>query len=67
MQNKWSAFLDQNYDVPEVKFALKSVKILTETKKRFLKHLSFETEPAEYRKALSAYNLDIQLEEEKNG
>ena len=67
MQNKWSAFLDQNYDVPEVQFALKSVKILTETKKRFLKHLSFETEPAEYRKVLSAYNLDIQLEEEKNG
>ena len=67
MQNKWSAFLDQNYDVPEVKFALKSVKILTETKKRFLKHLSFETEPAEYRKALSAYNLDIPLEEEKSG
>ena len=67
MKNKWSAFLDQNYDVPEVKFALKSVKILTETKKRFLKHLSFETEPAEYRKVLSAYNLDIQLEEEKNG
>jgi len=42
MQNKWSSFLDQNYDVPEVQFALKSVKILTGTKKRFLKHLSFE-------------------------
>ena len=59
MQNKWSAFLDQNYDVPEVKFALKSVKILTGTKKRFLKHLSFETEPSDNRKVLSAYNLDI--------
>ena len=67
MKNKWSAFLDQNYDVPEVQFALKSVKILTETKKRFLNHLSFGTEPAEYWKVLSAYNLDIQLEEEKNG
>ena len=67
MQNKWSAFLDQNYDVPEVQFALKSVKILTRTKKKFLKHLSFETEPTEYRKALSTYNLNIQLEEEKNG
>jgi hypothetical protein len=67
MKNKWSAFLDQNYDVPEVQFALKSVKILTGTKKSFLKHLSFETEPAEYGKALSAYKLDIQLEEEKNG
>ena len=67
MQNKWSAFLDQNYDVPEVQSAMKSVKILTGTKKRFLKHLSFETEPTEYRKALSAYNLNIQLEEEKNG
>ena len=67
MKNKWSAFIDQNYDVPEVKFALKSVKILTRTKKRFLKHLSFGTEPSEYGKTLSAYNLDIQLEVEKNG
>ena len=67
MKYKWSAFLDQNYDVPEVQFALKSVKILTATKKRILKHLTFETEPAEYGKALSAYKLDIQLEEEKNG
>jgi len=67
MKNKWSAFLDQNYDVPEVKFALKSVKILTETKKRFLKHLSFGAEPAEYGKALSAYSIDIPLEEEKSG
>ena len=67
MQNKWSAFLDQNYDVPEVQFALKSVKILTESKKRFLKHLPFCTVPALFVKALSAYNLDIQLEEEKNG
>jgi hypothetical protein len=67
MKNKWSAFIDQNYDVPEVKFALKSVKILTGTKKRFLKNLSFGTEPSEYGKTLSAYNLDIQLEVEKNG
>ena len=67
MQNKWSAFLDQNYDVPEVKFALKSVKILTETKKRFLKQLSFGAEPAEYEKALSAYSLDIPLEGEESG
>ena len=67
MQNKWSAFLDQNYDDPEVQFALKSVKILTRTKKRFLKHISFGAEPSEYGKVLSAYNLDIQLEEDKNG
>ena len=67
MKNKWSAFIDQNYDVPEVKFALKSVKILTGTKKRFLKHLSFGTEPSEFGKTLSAYTLDIQLEVEKNG
>ena len=67
MQNKWSAFLDQNYDDPEVQFALKSVKTLSGTKKRFLKHISFGAEPGEYGKVLSAYNLDIQLEEEKNG
>jgi len=46
---------------------LKSVKIFTGTKKRFLKHLSFGAEPAEYGKALSAYSLDIPLEEEKSG
>ena len=67
MQNKWSAYLDRKTDVPEVQQALKSAKSLTDTKKKFLKHLSFGTEPAEYEKALSAYNLDIQLEEEKNG
>jgi len=63
MKNKWSAFLDQNYGVPEVQFALKSVKILTGTKKRFLKQLSFGAEPSEYGKALSAYNSDKQQEE----
>ena len=67
MQNKWSTFLEQNYEAPEVQFAMKSVKILTETKKRFLKHLSFGAEPAEYGKALSAYSIDIPLEEEKSG
>jgi len=67
MKNKWSAFLDQNYDVPEVQFALKSVKILTGTKKRFLKYLSFGAEPSEFGKALSTYNSDKQQEEEKNG
>ena len=63
MQNKWSAFLDRNHDVPEVQHALKSAKSLTDTKEKFLKQLSFEAEPAEYGKALSAYNLDKQQEE----
>ena len=58
MQNKWSAFLDQNHDVPEVKLALKSAKSLNDSKKKFLKQLSFEDEPAEFGKALSDYNLE---------
>ena len=63
MGNKWSAFLDRNHNVPEVKLALKSTKILNDTKKKFLKQLSFEAEPADYGKTLSAYNLDKQQEE----
>ena len=58
MQKKWSAFLDRSHDVPEVKLALKSAKSLNESKKKFLKRLLFESEPAEYGKALSAYYLD---------
>ena len=58
MQNKWSAFLDRERDVPEVQHAVKSVKSLTDTKKKFLNQLSFEAEPAEFRKALSDYNLE---------
>ena len=67
MQNKWSAFLDQNYDVPEVQFALKSVKNLTDTKEKFLKQLSFEAEPAEFGKVLSDYNLKTMQAKERNG
>ena len=58
MQNKWSAYLDRNNDFPEVQQALKSAKRLTDTKKKFLKQLSFEDEPAEFGKALSDYNLE---------
>tara|TARA_B100001013_G_scaffold166609_1_gene99852 strand:- start:339 stop:518 length:180 start_codon:yes stop_codon:yes gene_type:complete len=58
MQNKWSAYLDRNNDFPEVQQALKSAKSLTDTKKKFLKQLSFEDEPAEFGKALSDYNLE---------
>ena len=67
MQNKWSAFLDRNYDVPEVKHALKSVKSLTDTKEKFLKQLSFEAEPAEFGKVLSDYNSKTLQAKERNG
>ena len=67
MQNKWSAFLDRKRDVPEVQHALRSVKSLTDTKKKFLKQLSFEDEPAEFGKVLSDYNLETQQAKEKNG
>ena len=58
MQNKRSYFLDRNYDVQEVKLGLKFVKNLNYTKQKFLKQLSFDAEPADFEKALSAYNLD---------
>ena len=67
MQNKWSAFLDRKTDVPEVQHALKSAKSLTNTKRKFLKQLSFEAEPAEFGKALSDYNLKTLQAKEKNG
>ena len=58
MQNKWSDYLDRNNDFPEVQQALKSTKSLTDTKKKFLKQLSFEDKPAEFGKDLSDYNLE---------
>ena len=67
MQNKWSAFLDRNHDVPEVQHALKSAKSLIDTKEKFLKQLSFEAEPAEFGKVLSDYHLKTLQAKEKNG
>jgi len=64
MRHKYSAFLERNAEVPEVKSALHSIKILTESKFFFLKRLSFETEPAGFAKVLNAKN-DIQHAKEK--
>ena len=54
MQHKYSAFLERNTDLPEVQSALKSVKSLTKSKDIFLKRLSFEAEPPNFAKFLSA-------------
>ena len=54
MQHKYSAFLERNADVSEVQSALKSVKSLTKSKDIFLKRLSFEAEPPNFAKFLSA-------------
>ena len=64
MLQKCSAFLERNTEVPEVKSALHSIKILTESKIFFLKRLSFETEPAGFAKVLNAKN-DIQHAKEE--
>ena len=64
MRHKYSAFLERNTEVPEVKSALHSIKILTESKDFLLKRLSFETEPAGFAKVLNAKN-DIQHAKEK--
>ena len=64
MRHKYSAFLERNTEVPEVKSALHAIKILTESKIFFLKRLSFETEPAGFAKVLNAKN-DIQHAKEK--
>ena len=67
MLHKCSAFLERNAEIPEVQSALHSIKILTESKKFFLKRLSFETEPAGFSKVLNAKN-DIQhVREELHG
>jgi len=67
MRHKWSAFFERNADVPEVESALKSAKILTETKTVFLHRLSFEAEPADFEKVLADWNLTKLNPEERNG
>ena len=67
MRNKCSAFIERNTEVPEVKSALHSIKILTESKFFFLKRLSFETEPAGFAKVLNAKNGIQPAKEELHG
>ena len=68
MQHNCSAFLERNADVPEVQSALISVKFLTESKNTFLKRLSFEAEPADFAKFLSASKFNKrQSKEEQHG
>ncbi|MDP6318902.1 MAG: hypothetical protein QF711_00060 [SAR324 cluster bacterium] len=67
MRHKCSAFLERNTEVPEVKSALHSIKILTESKNFFLKRLSFETEPAGFAKVLNAKNGIQPVKEELHG
>ena len=68
MQHNCSAFLERNADVPEVQSALISVKFLTESKNTFLKRLSFEAEPADFAKFLSAAKFNKrQSKEEQHG
>ena len=68
MQHNCSAFLEHNADVPEVQSALKSVKSLTKSKDIFLKRLSFESEPADFAKFLSAGKFNKrQSKEEQHG
>ena len=51
-------YLIGNTTFREVKHVLKSANILADTKKKFLRQLTFEAEPAEFGKALSDYNLE---------
>ena len=67
MRHKCSAFLERNTEVPEVKSALHSIKILTESNNFFLKRLSFETEPAGFAKVLNAKNGIQPAKEELHG
>jgi hypothetical protein len=68
MQHNCTAFLERNADVPEVQSALKSVKFLTKSKDIFLKRLSFEAEPADFAKFLSAAKFNKrQSKEEQHG
>ena len=58
MQHKYLSFIERNVDVVEVQSALKSVKTLTKSKDIFLKRLSFESEPANFAKFLSAFKFN---------
>ena len=58
MQHKYLSFIERNVDVVEVQSALKSVKSLTKSKDIFLKRLSFESEPANFAKFLSAFKFN---------
>jgi hypothetical protein len=65
MQYDYSAFLELNAEVPEVQSALKSIKLLTRSKDKFLKCLAFEAEPADFEIILSHCNLNIQQTKEE--
>ena len=65
MQHDYSAFLELNAEVPEVQSALKSIKLLTRSKDKFLKYLAFEAEPTDFEIILSHCNLNIQQTKEE--
>lgn len=66
MSNQWSDFIEINTDVPEVKSALKSAKIHTDTKQNHLWRVPFEAEPSEFGKVLSGWNLKQEQTENHN-
>jgi hypothetical protein len=68
MQHNYSAFLERNTEVPEVKSPLNSVKFLTQSKDIYLKRLSFEAEPVDFPKLLSTCKFNKrQTKEELHG
>ena len=57
MQYKLSDFMERNTDFPEVKSAIKSIERQTETIRNHLYSLPFESEPSEFLKVLSGWQL----------
>ena len=57
MQYKLSDFIERNTDVPEVNSALKSIEKQIETIRNHLYSLPFESEPSEFLKVLSGWQL----------
>ena len=57
MQYKLSDFIERNTDVPEVNSALKSIERQIKTGRTHSYSLPFESEPSEFLKVLSGWQL----------
>ncbi len=67
MQYKLSDFMERNFNVPEVKSALKSIEKQIETIRNHLCSLPFESEPSEFLKVLSDWQSKKEQFEDNDG
>ena len=67
MQYKLSDFMERNFNVPEVKSALKSIERQIETMRNHLCGMPFESEPSEFLKVLSDWQSIKEHPENNDG